>query len=129
MKEIKLKIGEIAKLCNVTNRTLRHYEEIGLLVPGILDDFTGYRYYGPEEILKLRYINYFKEYGMSLSEVKEMFESEKLSLDIYELEKYLRKCELEMEKITKRYNCLKSLIENQRKWESQQTIYFDNYLL
>jgi len=43
--KIKFKIGEFSKLNRVTVKTLRHYEEIGLLVPSQVDKWTGYRYY------------------------------------------------------------------------------------
>ena len=41
----KIKIGAFSKLCRVTVKTLRHYEELGLLVPAEIDEWTGYRYY------------------------------------------------------------------------------------
>lgn len=41
----KIKIGAFSKLCRVTVKTLRHYEELGLLIPAEIDEWTGYRYY------------------------------------------------------------------------------------
>ena len=40
-----LKIGEFSKLSRVSDRMLRHYDEIGLLKPAEIDRFTDYRYY------------------------------------------------------------------------------------
>ena len=37
-----LKIGEFSKLCHVSVRMLRHFEEMGLLLPERVDPFTGY---------------------------------------------------------------------------------------
>lgn len=53
MKEIKYKIGEISILSRVTVRTLRHYEETGLLKPDIVDRWTGYRYYSSDNLQRL----------------------------------------------------------------------------
>ena len=39
------KIGDFSKLSQVSIKTLRYYDEIGLLRPGEIDRFTGYRYY------------------------------------------------------------------------------------
>ena len=39
-----LKIGEFSKLSRISVRMLRHYDEIGLLTPGEIDPFSGYRY-------------------------------------------------------------------------------------
>ena len=44
-KETKLKIGEFSRLMQVTVKTLRHYESLGLLIPAEVDDSSGYRYY------------------------------------------------------------------------------------
>ena len=42
MEQLKYKIGEFSRLGRVTVRTLRHYGEIGLLKPEIIDRQTGY---------------------------------------------------------------------------------------
>lgn len=42
--KMKFKIGEFSKLCQVTVKTLRHYEEIGLMIPVEVDEWTGYRF-------------------------------------------------------------------------------------
>ena len=44
-EKTKLKIGEFSKLMQVTVKTLRHYEQMGLLIPYEVDKWTGYRYY------------------------------------------------------------------------------------
>ena len=50
----QIKIGEFSRLCRVTVRTLRHYEEIELLVPEIVDRDTGYRYYSVAQLQKMQ---------------------------------------------------------------------------
>lgn len=45
--KIKFKIGEFSKLNRVTVKTLRHYEEIGLLVPSQVDKWTS----GPDTVI------------------------------------------------------------------------------
>lgn len=66
MKTNRLKIGEFPRLCRVTARTLRHYEEIDLLVPEIVDRDTGYRYYSIGQLQKMQGILSLK--GMGLRE-------------------------------------------------------------
>ena len=56
-----LKIGDFSKLSRVSIRMLRHYDEIGLLTPGKVDAFTGYRYYGEEQLPTIYRINAMKE--------------------------------------------------------------------
>lgn len=40
-----LKIGDFSKLSRISIRMLRHYDEVGLLLPENVDKFTGYRYF------------------------------------------------------------------------------------
>lgn len=67
-----LRIGEFAGKNKITVRALRHYEEIGLLLPAETDRYTGYRYYNESQSKKLRVINTFKLIGFSLSEITDM---------------------------------------------------------
>ena len=46
-------IGEISDMCEVPIKTLRYYDEIGLLVPSMRSRETNYRYYGSEQTLTL----------------------------------------------------------------------------
>lgn len=39
------KIGELSRLCRIPVKTLRYYDNEGVLVPDEIDRFTGYRYY------------------------------------------------------------------------------------
>ena len=44
-EKTKLKIGEFSKMMQVTVRTLRYYEQRGLLIPDEVDEWTRHRYY------------------------------------------------------------------------------------
>ena len=67
-----LKIGIFSKLSRTSIRMLRHYDEIGLLKPIIIDEFTGYRYYGEEQLTTMARINSLKDMGFALSAVKDL---------------------------------------------------------
>lgn len=60
------KIGAFANLSDVTVKTLRHYEELGLLKPAQVDEESGYRFYTAEQLLTIRRIAGFKEQGLTL---------------------------------------------------------------
>ena len=75
--KMKFKIGEFSKLCQVTVKTLRHYDEIGLLIPFEVDEWTGYRYYDIGQLRRMNRIVYLKQLGFSLEEIIEMFEEGK----------------------------------------------------
>lgn len=76
----KLSIGEMAKLNNTTVPTLRLYDEIGLLKPHYIDSSSHYRYYDIKQSARLDMIQYMKELGMELKEIKEILDSEDLEL-------------------------------------------------
>ena len=65
-------IGEFARLGTVSVRTLRHYEEIGLLLPARVDPETGYRCYSPAQLGQLNRIIALKELGFSLAQAKQL---------------------------------------------------------
>lgn len=64
-------IGIFSKINKITTKTLRHYDEIGLLKPEYVDDMTGYRYYTTRQLPKLHQILSLKRMGLSLQQVKE----------------------------------------------------------
>jgi DNA-binding transcriptional MerR regulator/predicted transcriptional regulator YdeE len=65
-------IGEFARLGAVSIRTLRHYDEIGLLSPARVDPDTGYRYYSAGQLGQLNRIFALKELGLSLTQVRKL---------------------------------------------------------
>lgn len=73
-------IGETAKLNDVSIKSLRHYDEIGLLKPRHIDPETGYRYYVYSQFSFIDKIKRFKNIGMSLKELKELFQGKDLNL-------------------------------------------------
>ena len=72
-------IGETAKLNDVSIKSLRHYDEIGLLKPRYIDPETGYRYYVYSQFSFIDKIKRFKSVGMSLKELKELFQGKDLN--------------------------------------------------
>ena len=70
----KLKIGEFSKMMQVTVKTLRHYEQRGLLMPEEVDKWTGYRYYSIAQMQRLNTIRGLQRQGFTLEEVKELLE-------------------------------------------------------
>lgn len=115
---MKFKIGEFSNLCQVTVKTLRHYEEIGLLVPFEVDEWTGYRYYDISQLRRMNRIVYLKRLGLSLEEIAELFEDGKEYPDARLLKVKIEQCESEMEHLTwRRAELLKleNMLHNQEK--------------
>jgi len=64
-----IKIGDFSRLSCVSIKTLRYYDELGLLKPAQSDNCTGYRYYSAEQLPRLNRILAMKDLGLSLQQV------------------------------------------------------------
>ena len=67
-------IGEFARLGGVSVRTLRHYDEVGLLRPATGDPDTGYRGYSAAQLGQLNRIMALKELGLSLTQARRLLD-------------------------------------------------------
>lgn len=73
---MKLKIGEFARLGQVSVQTLRYYADMGLLRPSEVDPWSGYRYYTLEQLPRLLQILALKDLGVSLEQITHLLERE-----------------------------------------------------
>lgn len=64
-------VQQLAKTAGISSRTLRYYDEIGLLKPARLTS-SGYRIYGPKEVDRLQQILFFRELGVGLEQIREI---------------------------------------------------------
>jgi len=81
-EEPYLQIGEVAERTSVTQRTLRFYEEKGLLKPPTRME-GGFRLYSEADILRVERIKRLQQLlGFSLAEIKEMVEAEEVKLQL-----------------------------------------------
>lgn len=79
-------IGEFSKIGSVSTKTLRYYDEIGLLRPAYVDGENRYRYYAEEQVDEILLISELKTYDLRLEQIKAIMESGDTSL----LEHFLR---------------------------------------
>ena len=90
-----LSIGEFSKICKVSTKTLRYYDEIGLINPSKINQENGYRYYSIEQLETMLLINRLKQYNFSLEEIKAIITSEEIPNEKLSIELYKKKSELE----------------------------------
>jgi DNA-binding transcriptional MerR regulator len=69
---VQYRIGEFSNLSGVSAKTLRFYDEIGLLRPASVDSRTGYRHYRPQQLEELASILALKNLGVSLADVRNL---------------------------------------------------------
>lgn len=108
-----LKIGEFSKLTRISIRMLHHYNEIRLLVPKAVDDVTGYRYYGEEQLSLAGQIQNLKSMGFGLAAIGEIVNSYDKP---EELEKLLRVRKKELEEQMGDIGAKLKLLDNTISW-------------
>jgi DNA-binding transcriptional MerR regulator len=67
-----LKIGDFSRLGRVTIKTLRYWDEIGLLKPDFVNQENGYRFYSAEKLAVVHQIQQMKELGLFLEDIAEV---------------------------------------------------------
>lgn len=90
-----IKIGDFSKLSRVSVKTLRYYDEIGLLKPNQIDEYTGYRYYDFDQLSQLYRILALKDLGLSLDQIDQLINE---GLPAAQLRGMLRLKRLEIQK-------------------------------
>ena len=73
-----LSIGEAAKAVHTTSETLRHYDRIGLVKPSKKDEWTNYRYYTQQDLVRLNTVRALQLMGLPLQEIKNVMEYDDL---------------------------------------------------
>jgi effector-binding domain-containing protein len=71
-----LKIGDFSKLSQVSLKTLRFYDEMGLLKPSQIDRFTSYRYYTVNQLPRLNRILALKDLGFTLDQIRQILDED-----------------------------------------------------
>ena len=118
-----LKIGDFSKLSRVSIRMLRHYDDIGLLKPAEIDNFTGYRYYREDQLFTAGRIAALKDMGFPLADIARMLE---FYDDPDRMDAFLARQEEELADISKQTEYRLMLLATARKrLRKEQTMSFD----
>ena len=74
-------IGEFSKIGSVSTKTLRYYDEIGLIHPAYVDKENHYRYYSEDQVYEILFVSELKCYDLRLEQIKAILES-KVSIQL-----------------------------------------------
>lgn len=95
----RFRVGEVAKLFQISASTLRYYDEIGIFQPKYTDPENRYRYYMIEQFVALDTIIFLKKSGFSIKDIQQQLEHRTPENTKELLERKLREVEEEMEKL------------------------------
>lgn len=114
----RLTIGQMSKINNVSEQTLRYYDRIGILKPIEVDKFNGYRYYSMKQCARLDMIQYLKSLGMRLKDIEVQLISCDTKLIKRFLEEKSRNIDAEIEALKNQKNALQRAVRNYERYES-----------
>lgn len=107
-------IGKVEDLCKISKKTLRYYDEIGLLTPCEILNKNGYRHYSEDNLYTIPVIKYYKQSGFKLKNIKKLIYTsdyddieEKFIDKIKELEDVEKKLNLKKKSIGDWYSLVK----------------------
>lgn len=119
MKE-KMTVGEFAKLKNISQETLRHYDRMGLLKPQWTDEMTGYRYYSIFQYETLSTILELRDLGMPLKEIKEFLGKRDVDRTIQLLEERHKQLSLEIQRLAAIENSVAHKLAHLKKYSTMK---------
>lgn len=105
-----IKIGDFSKLARVSVKTLRHYDQLGLLHPAWVDRYSSYRYYTAAQLPRLNHILALKDLGFTLEQVRQLLVDDlpgsqlrgMLRLKQSELERLIQAEQMRLERVEER---------------------------
>ena len=72
---VRLSIGDFSRMTHLSVKALRHYHDVGLLVPAEVDRGSGYRYYQPDQVALAQVIRRFRDLGMPLEDIRAVLQA------------------------------------------------------
>lgn len=107
----RFRIGEMARLFQISASTLRYYDRIGLFQPGYVDPETQYRYYNFEQFVVLDTIIFLKKNGFSIDDIQHQLANRTAENTKELLERKQEETEKEMARLQKVSAMIQSKIE------------------
>jgi DNA-binding transcriptional MerR regulator/effector-binding domain-containing protein len=105
-----LSIGQFSRLCRISIKALRHYDEVGLLKPAQVDEASGYRYYTLEQAEVAERIRLFRSLDMPLDEIRGLLAEQDPRAGRERMERHLRWIEDQLAERREMLSTLKVLL-------------------
>jgi len=113
-RKLMYRIGEFSKIIKLTVKTLRFYDETGLLKPSFVDKFTGYRYYEMEQLFTAQQIIALRQADFSIDEIRHILSGKDVS-DMLEIkESELKREKAEAEEKLNRFSAIKKFYSEEQ---------------
>lgn len=108
---VRLAIGEFSRMTHLSVKALRHYHDVGLLVPAEVDPASGYRFYSPDQVPIAQVIRRFRDLGMPLDEIRDVLQASDVEARSRVIVAHMRRMEAELAMTQTIVDSLRSLLE------------------
>lgn len=108
-------IGKVSDICGVSVKTLRYYDQAGVLIPELRKDGSNYRYYAKEQLISVFIIKKMRLLGFSLEEIRRALGKNTLESMENEVHQHIGKLEGEILRLGKQLRESKVLLEKLQK--------------
>jgi DNA-binding transcriptional MerR regulator len=105
-----LTIGEFSRMTYLSVKALRHYHDVGVLVPATVDPSSGYRGYGTEQVTSAQVIRRLRDLGMPLDSIRAVLRAPDLAARNREISAHLERMERQLEQTQAAVSGLRALL-------------------
>lgn len=106
----QVSIGDFAVMTSLSRKALRHYHEIGILEPTLVDAHTGYRFYDTSQVDHAHIIRRFRSLGMSIPDIKALLSTEDATARTGILTTHLERMEVQLQHTRDTVGALRELL-------------------
>ncbi len=108
---VRLSIGDMSRMTHLSVKALRHYHDIGLLVPAEVDRWSSYRYYQPEQVATAQVVRRFRDLGMPLEEIRAVMDAPDVAARNEVIVTYLDRMYAQLAQTQETVDSLRSLLD------------------
>jgi DNA-binding transcriptional MerR regulator len=108
----RLSIGDFSCMTHLSIKALRHYHEVGLLVPAEIDASSGYRYYEPAQVATAQVIRRFRDLGMPVEDVKNVLAAPDVTARNEVIVAHLERMQDQLQKTEATVSSLRALLDH-----------------
>jgi DNA-binding transcriptional MerR regulator len=106
-------IGRFSRMTRLSVKALRRYDQLGLLVPALVDPSSSYRYYTYSQANRAEAIRILRRLDMPLEQIRELLESDDAAVAAKLLQVHRGRLEDELERQRRRLAFIERLIERE----------------
>jgi DNA-binding transcriptional MerR regulator len=108
---VRIAIGYFARMTHLSIKALRHYHDVGVLVPAEIDPLSGYRFYHPDQVPVAQAIRRFRDLGIPLADIKAILQTTDPAVRTKVIVAHLDRMQTQLSQIQGTVASLRSLLD------------------